>query len=97
MNRKEVIELAKWKELYQSLSKRFESMDNTINEQRATIVSLRHNLSSAEKAAEISKSSLITSVTGSNSKEQEYIGVINKLKAKIREMGHHGDFDNLGE
>jgi hypothetical protein len=86
----------KWKRLYESLSDQVEVLEGRVKDMGAKAVIMKLNLENAQKAVDINKQMLRDSVTEYNQKEQEYIGLINKLKEKLRALGY-ADFRGLGE
>jgi hypothetical protein len=88
--------LIKYKQLYRSLAKANKNAEQTINDLQLKVQNLTANLENAQKAVDINKNLLHQVTHEHNNKEQALIGLLTKLKAKLREMGYDGNFDRLG-
>lgn len=84
-----------WRRLYSSLKDQFDRLEKSLVEQGASMRIMALNLENAQKAVDINKAMLRQITEEANAKEQEYIGLINRLKDKLREFGY-ADFNNLG-
>lgn len=98
MTNKEAKEsLEKYKRLYRSLAIAHRVAEEKINELQLQVQILKTNLVNAQGAVDINKKLLHQVSHEHNNKEQALIGLLTNLKAKMREMGYDGDFDNLGK
>jgi hypothetical protein len=88
--------LIKYKQLYRSLAKANINAEQTIKDLQLQVQTLTANLENAQKAVDINKNLLHQVTHEHNNKEQALIGLLTKLKAKLREMGYDGNFDRLG-
>jgi uncharacterized protein YjaG (DUF416 family) len=96
-NNREIKEhLRKYKALYQSLAEANKRQTQTILELQNQVSTLSSNLVNAQKAVDINKGILRSATEGHNLKEQELISLLTGMKAKLREMGYNGNYDNLG-
>lgn len=97
MNGKEAKQaLEKYKRLYDSLAKANQKAERTIQDLKAQAAALSANLINANNALDINKTILRDATDQHNLKEKGLIDLLTNLKAKLREMGYHGNFDNLG-
>ena len=88
-------EVKKWKKLYSGLVERNRALEKELVEKEKHILVLLNSVEHAQGAVDINKSIMRQSLLDFNAKEQNYIEVISKLRAKLKEMGF-ADFDNLG-
>jgi len=84
-----------WKRLYRSLSQANANLEKQVERQQAVITMLNENIANAQMAVDTHKAINRNAIEDFNRKEQEYIGLINLLKDKLRELGY-ADFNNLG-
>lgn len=84
-----------WKRLYDSAANRIMNLEQIIEEKNVALSNLSNNLANAQKAVDINKTMVRNGLTEFNRKEQEYIEILNKMRAKLKELGY-GDFDKLG-
>ena len=89
-------EKEKWRRLYASLAASIPKMKIELDNLRRDVEINRKNCENANKAAQISKTILHTTMRDHGEKEKEYIALINGMKSKLRELGYDGDFDRLG-
>jgi len=85
----------KWKRLYDSLTVRCLQLEKNLIEYKSANNFLVKGLESAQKVVDLNKNILRQGFTEFNKKEQIYIETINKMKAKLKELGC-GNFDFLG-
>ena len=98
MNGKEAKQaLEKYKRLYESLAKANQKAERTIQDLKAQIANLSETLANANRAFDINKTILRDATDQHNQKEKGLIDLLTNLKAKLREMGYNGNFDNLGK
>jgi hypothetical protein len=86
----------KWKSLYKGIARTNERFQIQINDLSRRLATAETNLVNAQNAVDLNKNMLHQVSTENNKKEQELIALMNKLKAKLREMGYDGSFDSLG-
>lgn len=87
----------KWKSLYNGLGDTVQRLEKEICQLTIKVSQAQSNQNNASSASEINKNILRQATEEHNRKEQEMVGLITKLKAKLREMGYDGDFDRLGQ
>lgn len=90
------VQLLEWKKHYKSVSERCKKLEAQVQEQDRNIMFLSHSLKNAQTAVQLNKDVLLKVTEEHNKKEKDLIDFMNKLKAKLREMGYDGNFDNLG-
>lgn len=90
-------ELEKWKTLYTGAGVVIRSLERQINDLQTQLSLAVANLKNANDALAINKTILRQATTEHSRKEQELIEFMNRLKAKLREMGYDGSFDRLGQ
>jgi hypothetical protein len=90
-------ELEKWKTLYSGACVVIRSLERQLESLASKAQIAEMNLKNAQDAVLINKT-LLRQVTEENNKnEKELIEFMNRLKAKLREMGYNGSFDRLGQ
>lgn len=89
-------EAKQWKRLYTGMVRHNDSQQKAISTQTDLVARLQANLDNCQKAVDLNKVMLHNAIAEHSRKEQEYIGLINKLKNKLRELGY-GDFNRLGD
>lgn len=89
-------QLVKFKQLYKSVADANKRWEKTNNDLMKQLQIANNNLVNAQNAVNMHKNMLVQTTEAHNKKEQGLVELLNKLKAKIREMGYHGDFDSLG-
>ena len=98
MNGKEAKQgLEKYKRLYDSLAKANLKAERTIKDLKAQVANLSETLANANRAFDINKTIMRNATDQHNQKEKGLIDLLTNLKAKLREMGYNGNFDNLGQ
>lgn len=90
-------ELEKYKRQYKILVGRCEQLDNENADLKAKLTMMAKNLTNAQNAFDANKALLRQMGEEHNKKEQDLIEFMNKLKAKLRELGYNGNFDRLGQ
>jgi hypothetical protein len=98
MNDKLLIEERdKWKNLYTGAGVVIRSLERQLNDLQTQLSLAVANLKNANDALAINKTILRQAAEEHNRNEKELIEFMNRLKAKLREMGYHGSFDRLGQ
>jgi predicted nucleic acid-binding Zn-ribbon protein len=84
-----------WKKRYKSLAKGVAELEKTIESQTSLLSTMNSNLENAQEAVDLNKMILRNAVAEHNKKEQEYVGLITRMKAKLKELGF-SDLNSLG-
>jgi hypothetical protein len=90
-------ELEKWKTLYTGAGVVIRSLERQLADLSTKLSVAESNLSNAQNAVAINKTILRQVTEEHNRKEKDLIEFMNRLKAKLREMGYDGSFDRLGQ
>lgn len=86
----------KYKRSYAAIVDRNVQLEKRYAEQEDRIAVLSGSLENCQKALDMNKS-LMRQISDEHSKkENSLVEILTALKAKLREMGYNGDFDNLG-
>jgi cysteinyl-tRNA synthetase len=86
----------KFRRLYNSTVIANRRFEQTINDLKASLATALANNANCQKALDINKTLIRQMSEEHGKKEQELIKLLTQLKAKLREMGYDGNFDNLG-
>lgn len=88
--------LAKFKALYKSTSEANIRLQQTNADLQKQLKTSLANLAHAQISVDLNKKMLRQMAEENNRKENELIELLTQLKAKLRELGYDGNFDNLG-
>jgi cysteinyl-tRNA synthetase len=86
----------KFRRLYKGLAETNRRFEQTINDLKSALATALANNTNCQKALDLNKTMLRQMSEEHGKKEQELIKLLTQLKAKLREMGYDGNFDNLG-
>ena len=89
-------QLDKYKRLYRVTGEANKRFERTITDLIGHNKTLGANLINAQNAVDLNKILLRQMMEDHNQKQHDLIALLTSLKAKLREMGYDGDFDNLG-
>lgn len=89
-------QLVKYKRLYRATGEANKRLEAVNKDLMGRLSVAEANLGNCQQALDMNKQLLRQMAEGHNAKEQGLVELLNKLKAKLREMGYHGDFDRLG-
>jgi len=78
----------KYKRLYESLCKAHIALENRNAGLLIENEFLKTSLDNADKAINIIKMNMLNAITDNNSKEQDYIKIVQGLRAKLKELGY---------
>lgn len=86
-----------WKRLHNNVAETNKRFQAQVHDLTVRLKTMEMNLANAQKASDINKNMLRQMGEAHTKKEQELIKLLTQLKAKLREMGYDGSFDNLGD
>jgi predicted nucleic acid-binding Zn-ribbon protein len=89
-------ELGKYKRQYRLIVNRCEQLEKQNNKAEEMLEVMRNNLLEAQKSVDLNKALLRQTMEEHSKKEHGLVALMNGMKAKLREMGYDGNFDNLG-
>ena len=89
-------ELDEYKRSYKRIVARNEQLEEQWVAQEARIKLLGDSLANCQQALDINKTNMRQLAEENQKKENDLVALLTSLKAKLREMGYNGDFDNLG-
>jgi len=95
-NKKMKDELDKYKRQYKNIVNRNVQLENQFQRQEEKNQQLLNSLVECQKAVDMNKTLLRKFGEEHNRKENEMVDLMNRLKAKLREMGYNGNFNRLG-
>lgn len=89
-------EFDQYKRSYKLIVARNTQLEEQWVQQEARIELLGKSLEQCQRGLDLNKTLMRQLGEEHNKKENELVALLTGLKAKLREMGYNGDFDNLG-
>ena len=88
-------ELDKYRRQYDGLVEVHRILENKLEQAQSALSFSVKNLANAQQAVDANKKLMRQMGKEHSRKEQDLIAFMNRLKAKLREMGYDGSFDSL--